>query len=484
MKEWPKKNSGAQELAALHVPPHNIEAEQACLGAILIDPHALDRVAEILGGVEDFYRESHQDIFRSMFTLAEKNLNVDLITVSNQLRDMDKLEACGGPAYLDSLVSMVQSSAHVTAYARIVSDRATERRLSQAGNSITRIALDGELEPADKVDQAEALVFAVADNRKNQQLEQIKPILEKTFEELYERYQNQKQVTGISTGFQDLDELTAGLQKSNLIIVAARPAMGKTAFCLSLAQNVVLNREDPRVVAVFSLEMSTAELCQRVLCSVAQVNAMDVRRGNLRDNEWQKITRAMNQLTDAPLFIDDTAGITPLEMKAKCRRLQKRHGLDLVIIDYLQLMRGSGKIENRVQEISGISRQLKMLAKELDIPVIALSQVGRGVEARQDKRPNLSDLRESGAIEQDADIVTFIYRDEYYNPHTEDVGMAEVIIAKQRSGPVDTVKLSFVKKFAAFKNLEAAREAPPPRQFTAPVEDDFTEIEELPEIPL
>ncbi|MCA9794055.1 MAG: replicative DNA helicase [Candidatus Eremiobacteraeota bacterium] len=475
----------SQEFASLHIPPHNIEAEQACLGACLIDPEALDRISEVLSGPDDFYRESHQDIYRALVALAEKNQNVDLITACNQLRDMEKLESCGGPAYLDSLVSMVQSSAHVTAYATIVAERATERRLQQAGTAITRIALDGDLTPATKVDQAEELVFAVADRRRNQQLEQIKPQLEATFEELYERYQNQTRVTGVSTGFRDLDELTAGLQKSNLIIVAARPAMGKTAFCLSLAQNVVLNKDDPRVVAVFSLEMSTAELCQRVLCSVAQVNAMDVRRGNLRDNEWQRITRAMNLLTDAPLYIDDTAGITPLEMKAKCRRLQKRHGLDLIIIDYLQLMRGSGKIENRVQEISAISRQLKMLAKELNIPVIALSQVGRGVEARQDKRPSLSDLRESGAIEQDADVVTFIYRDEYYNPHTEDVGVAEVIIAKQRNGPVDTVKLSFVKRFAAFRNLESALEAPPPSPFVKPPGDEaFVELEEMPEIPL
>lgn len=469
------------EVASLHVPPHNIEAEQACLGSCLIDPEALDRIQEVITGPDDFYRESHQDIFSAMVALAERNQNIDLITVCNQLRDMNKLESCGGAAYLDSLVTIVQSSAHVTAYAQIVSERATERRLMQAGTSITRLAMDGEIPPPEKVDRAEEMVFAVADRRKNQQLEQIKPVLERTFEELYERFQNQRSVTGISTGFSELDELTAGLQKSNLIIVAARPSMGKTAFCLSLAQNVVLNKEDPRVVAVFSLEMSTQELVQRVLCSKAQVNAMDVRRGNLRDTEWQKITRAMNVLNEAPLYIDDTAGITVLEMKAKCRRLQKRVGLDLIIIDYLQLMRGSGKIENRVQEISSISRQLKGLAKELNVPVIALSQVGRGVESRQDKRPGLSDLRESGAIEQDADVVAFIYRDEYYNPHTEDVGMAEVIIAKQRNGPVDTVKLSFVKKFAAFQNLSQRHEEP---QYRHPSEYDSSPLDDMPEIPL
>lgn len=475
-----------EEYRAIHVPPHNIEAEQACLGSCLIDPEALDKVSEIVTGADDFYRESHQDVYRALLVLAESNQNVDIITASNQLRDMDKLDSVGGAAYLDSLVTMVQSSAHVGAYAKIVADRATERRLQQAGNTITRLALDGDIGPAEKVDQAEALVFAVADRRKNQQLEQIRPVLEHTFNELYERYQNSQEVTGIPTGFTELDRMTAGLQNSNLIILAARPAMGKTAFCLSMAQNIVLNREQPRVVAIFSLEMSSAELCQRVLCSVAQVNAMNVRRGQLKEGDWQRVTRAMNQLANAPLYIDDTPGITPLEMKAKCRRLQKRHGLDLIIVDYLQLMRGSGKQENRVQEISSISRQLKGLAKELNIPVIALSQVGRGVEQRQDKRPVMSDLRESGAIEQDADIVSFIYRDEYYNPHTEDVGIAEVIIGKQRSGPVGSVKLSFVKKFAAFANLEDDREAPPPGNFVRPVDDmvDLPELEEMPEIPL
>lgn len=445
------------ELSSLHVPPHNIEAEQACLGACLIDAEIIDRISELITGQDDFYREAHQDIYSAVMTLAEKNQNVDLITVTNQLRNMGKLESSGGVAYLDSLTSIVQSSAHAAAYAQIVSDRATERRLQQAGTSITKIAIDGELTPANKVDKAEETVFAVADRRRNQQLEQIKPILETLFDEMYERYLRKETVTGVASGFKDLDEMTSGWQPSNLIILAARPAMGKTAFVLSMAQNMVMNREKPRTVAVFSLEMSRTELVQRVLCSVAQVNQMDVKKGNLKEEEWMRITRSMNALAEAPLYIDDTSGITVLELKAKARRLQKRYGLDVVMIDYLQLMRGSGRIENRVQEISEISRQLKALAKELNVPVIALSQVGRGVEARQDKRPGLSDLRESGAIEQDADIVAFIYRDEYYNPHSEDTNMAEIIIAKQRNGPVDTVKLSFVKRYAAFRNLERER---------------------------
>lgn len=454
------------------------------MGSCLIDPEAVDRISEVLAGPDDFYREAHTEIYRAMLTLAERNSNIDLITVCNLLRDHGKLEFVGGPTYLDSMVSVVGSSAHVTSYAKIVSETAVERRLQQAGQQIQRIAADGEMEVSEKVDRSEEAVFSVADTRKSQQLLHVKPILENTFDELYERYQRKEEITGIASGFRELDAMTAGFQKSNLIILAARPSMGKTAFVLSMAQNVILNKKRPAVVAMFSLEMAANELVQRVLCSVARVNAQDVRTGRMREEDWQAITRAMNQLNEAPLFIDDTAAISPLEMKAKCRRLQKRHGLDMVIIDYLQLMKGSSKIENRAQEISTISRQLKMLAKELNIPVIALSQVGRGVEQRQDKRPGLSDLRESGAIEQDADIVAFIYRDEYYHPQTEDVGIAEVIIGKQRSGPVGSVRLSFVKRFAAFENLEEDREAPPSTRRVLPPDDGFEVLEDIEDFPL
>lgn len=466
-----------------HLPPHSIEAEQACLGSCLIDPEAFDRVSEVLAGPDDFYREAHQEIYSVMVSLAEANQNIDLITSTNSLRNLGKLENCGGAAYLDSLISIVASSAHVSAYARIVADKATERRLQQAGNAIVRLSLEGEIEAANKVDQAEELVFAVGNRRSRTELEQLKTSLQDTFDTLYERYRNKISITGVATGFRDLDDITGGLQPSNLVIVGARPSMGKTAFAMSVAINVALNREKPGVAAVFSLEMSRSELSQRVLCSVAQVNAMDVRRGNLRDQDWQRITRAMNQLNEAMLFIDDQAGTTVLEMKAKLRRLQKRHGLDLVIIDYLQLIRGSGRTDNRVNEVSEISRQLKGLAKELNVPIVALSQVSRQVEGRQDKRPGLSDLRESGAIEQDADLVAFIYRDEYYNPQTQDTNTAEVIIAKQRNGPVDTVKLSFVRRYGSFHNLS-----------TDVTDDDYqpypgvsipmAEEQYLPEVPL
>lgn len=459
------EGSSSEGALSAHLPPHSIEAEQACLGACLIDPDAFDRVSEILTGPEDFYRESHQDIYAAFCHLAERDHNIDLITVSNILRSRGKLEACGGAAYLDGLIQAVQTSAHVSAYARIVADRATERRLQHAGSRIVQLALEGEEEVRVKVDRAEEMIFAVGDRRRQTELQQIKPALQDTFDALYERFRNPSPVTGVPTGFDELDELTGGLQPANLVIVAARPSMGKTAFCLSIAQNAALDRERPRTVAVFSLEMSRQELCQRILCSVAQVNGQDLRKGELRDTDWQRITRAMNVLSQAPIFIDDSSTLSVLEIKAKARRLQKRHGLDLVIIDYLQLLHSSGRIENRAQEVAENSRQLKGMAKELNVPVVALSQVSRGVEQRQDKRPNLSDLRESGAIEQDADLVAFIYRDEYYNEGSPDSNVAEVIVAKQRNGPVGTVKLSFVKRYASFRNLARRyHEPPPPRE--------------------
>lgn len=467
------------DVQRLSIPPHSIEAEQACLGSVLIDSGVLDRIAEVLTGPDDFYREAHREIYAAMLRLSERNFNIDLLTVSHELRDLGKLDGIGGPAYLDSMVTQVRTSAHVDSYASIVAQRATERRLQMAGQKIQRLAADGEIEVADKVDRAEELVFAVADTRKTEQLVHLKALLEQTFDHLHVLAQNRNQLTGISSGFAALDEITAGFQRQNLIIIGARPAMGKTAFCLALAVNAVMSRRDPKTVAIFSLEMGAAELAQRVLCTVARVDAQRVRTGQMREEDWQAFTRAMNMLNEAPLFIDDSAAINPLEMKAKCRRLQKRHGLDMVIIDYLQLMRGSSRNENRAQEISTISRQLKMMAKELEVPVIALSQVSRGVEQRQDKRPGLSDLRESGAIEQDADVVAFLYRDEYYNPQTEDVGVAEVVVAKQRAGPTGTARLSFVKRLASFENLEEGRQPPPPMgRFRAP-EGGFEVLEEL-----
>lgn len=437
-----------------HIPPHNIEAEQACLGSCLIDPEAFDKVASALSGADDFYRVSHSVIFSAMIDLAENNSNIDLITVSSYLKDHGQLETCGGAGYLDSLISMVGTSAFVANYARIVADKATERRLQQAGNEIVGLALQGEEEAAKKVDQAEELIFAVGSQRTKTELVQLKEMLGVTFEKLYERYLSHETITGVATGFTDLDEITGGLQPGNLIVLGARPSMGKTAFAMSIAINVALNKEKPGVVAVFSLEMSHVELCQRVMGSVAKINVKSLRTGELKDSDWQSLTQALNDLNSAQLYIDDQSGTSVLEMKAKLRRLKKRVGLDLVVIDYLQLIQGSGRTENRVNELSEISRQLKGMAKELEVPVVALSQLSRQVEQRPDKRPVLSDLRESGAIEQDADLVAFIYRDYYYNKQNEEKrGTAEIIIAKQRNGPVGTVELAFVEQYAGFGNL-------------------------------
>ncbi len=437
-----------------HIPPHNIEAEQACLGSCLIDPEAFDKASAILGGADDFYRVSHGIIFSSMLDLAENSKNIDIITVSSYLKDHGQLENCGGAAYLDGLISLAQSSAFVANYAQIVADKATERRLQQAGNEIVGLALQGEEEAKKKVDHAEELILAVGSQRARTELMPLKEMLGVTFEKLYERYVNHETITGVATGFTDLDEITGGLQPGNLIVLGARPSMGKTAFAMSIAINVALNKEKPGVVAVFSLEMSHVELCQRVMGSVAKINVKSLRTGELNDSDWQSLTQSLNELNAAQLYIDDQSGTSVLEMKAKLRRLKKRVGLDLVVIDYLQLIQGSGRTENRVNELSEISRQLKGMAKEFEVPVVALSQLSRQVENRPDKRPQLSDLRESGAIEQDADLVAFIYRDYYYNKQNEEKrGTAEIIIAKQRNGPVGTVELAFVEQYAGFGNL-------------------------------
>ncbi len=455
----------SEEFSAGITPPHSLEAEQACLGSCLIDPDAFGKVSETLSGPDDFYREAHKEIYSAMVALAEDNSNIDLITVSHYLREHDKLELCGGASFLDGLTSMVAYSAHVGEYAKIVANKATERRLQQAGNAIVRLAFDGEEETAHKVDQAEEMVFAVSSLNQRSDLLPLKTTLASTFSTLYERYLNNITITGVPTGFDELDNLTGGLQPANLIVIGARPSMGKTAFALSLASNVAKN-ETMGAVAVFSLEMSRDEICQRLLCSQARVNNMDLRQGKLKDDDWQRVAAAVNILDNAPIFIDDQSGTTVLDIKAKLRRLKKREesttglsqgrGLSLVIIDYLQLIRGSSAnsgSSNRVLEISEITRQLKGLAKELHVPVVALSQLSRNLESRQDKRPIMADLRESGSIEQDADLIAFLYRDKYYNPQSEAGNTTEIIIAKQRNGPVDTVKLAFEQNYGCFTAL-------------------------------
>ena len=456
----------ADQLMANLTPPFSMEAEQACIGSCLIEPMAFDRVSEILAGADDFYRESHKEIYAAMISLANRNDNIDILTVSQYLRDHEKLELCGGAAYLDNLVNMVASSAHVGEYARIVADKATDRRLQEAGNAIVRLAFDGQEESAYKVDTAEELVFSVGDKRNRVDLLPLRDSLQGTFELMYERFLQKQTITGVATGFTEIDNMTSGFQPSNLIIIGARPSMGKTAFALSLATNVALNK-DYGAVAIFSLEMSREEICQRLLCSVGQINNQDLRNGKMNDADWQRVARAVERLTEAPIYIDDQSGTTVLEIKSKLRRLKKREeseagisrgkGLSMVVIDYLQLIRGSSvnanSVTNRVQELSEITRQLKGLAKELKVPVVALSQLSRNLENRQDKRPIMADLRESGAIEQDADLIAFLYRDNYYNPQSEAGDVTEIIVAKQRNGPVGKVDLAFVTRYGSFHNL-------------------------------
>lgn len=451
-------------------PPFSLDAEQACLGSCLIDPQAFDRVSEIISGPDDFYREAHKEIFGAMLSLATNNENIDFVTLTQYLRDHKKLELCGGGSYIDKLTNNVGSSAHVSGYARIVADKATERRLQEAGNAIVRLAFDSEEEAAYKVDKAEELIFAVGDLRQKVDLVPLRDSLKSTFDLMYERFLNKQTITGIPTGFTEIDNLTSGFQPSNLIVIGARPSMGKTAFALSLALNVALN-PDCGAVAIFSLEMSREEICQRLLCAIAQVNSQDLRQGKMGDGDWQRVARAVNNLNSAPIYIDEQSSTTVLEIKSKLRRMKKKEesdgglsgkkGLSMVIIDYLQLIRGSSvnanSVANRVQEISEITRQLKGLAKELKVPVVALSQLSRNLENRQDKRPIMADLRESGAIEQDADLIAFLYRDKYYNPQSEMGDVTEIIIAKQRNGPVDTVRLAFMQRYGSFHNLVSER---------------------------
>ena len=433
-------------------PPNNIEAEAACLGACLLDSDALDRVAEIVAGPDDFYKLAHQEVYAAMLHLVAQSQNVDIITVSSYLRQQKKLSAIGGAEYLDQLTNAVGSSAHVANYAQIVADTATLRRLYQAGSAIASIAMEISDDDANaRVDKAEELLYSVSDNSTSSLLP-IESTLNDTFTVLYDSYLHGNPATGIPTGWTELDDLIGGMLPGQLIVIGARPSMGKTAFALDLGRRVALRNDT--AVAIFSLEMSRDELQQRLICATARVNNHDLRSGQLHDCDWQRIAMAVDKLAAVPIYIDDQPGQTALEIKGKLRRLHKQSALGLVIIDYLQLMRsgqsGSSSVVNRVQEISEITRQLKGMAKELKVPVIALSQLSRNLESRQDKRPIMADLRESGSIEQDADIIAFLYRDAYYNPATPDGDAVEVIVAKQRNGPVGTVILDFSRRHGCF----------------------------------
>ena len=434
------------------VPPQNIEAEQAVLGAMLIEKEAIARVTELLKG-GDFYREAHRLIFEAMLDLYNRNEAVDMITVIELLKREDNLEKVGGIAYVTSLANSVPTAANVHYHAKIVEEKALLRQLIQTSTKIAALGYEGSEEVSQIVDQAEKMILEVSNRRIGGDFTPIKSIVLDAFGKIEQLYESRGGITGLATGFKDLDRLTSGLQKSDLILVAARPSMGKTAFTLNISSNVAIREK--KAVAFFSLEMSKEQLVQRMLCAEASIDSQKLRIGELEDDDWTKLINAADRLSGAPIFIDDTAGISVLEMRSKARRLKVEHDLSLIIIDYLQLMQGSGGKggENRQQEISEISRSLKGLARELGVPVVALSQLSRSVESRQVKKPMLSDLRESGSLEQDADIVAFLYREDYYNPDTENKNITEIIVAKHRNGPVDSVQLFFHKQFTRFADL-------------------------------
>jgi replicative DNA helicase len=431
--------------------PNNVEAERTVLGAILVDNAAFNSAVEILSR-EDFYRDAHRRIFEAMAVLAERSQPIDLVTLKDELGRRSALEAVGGATFLAGLVDGVPRITSVEHWSRLIKEKAVLRNLIHAGNRIVQSCFEGEDEPAALLDQAEKAIFDIAERRIRQGFVDMGEIVKESFRTIDQLSQSKDVVTGLATGFVDIDEMTSGLQKGELVIIAARPAMGKTSFCLNVAQHAAQRAGE--TVGLFSLEMSRAQLALRLLCADARIDAHRLRTGKLTEKDWARLAKAYTDLSQAPIFIDDSATITPLEMRAKCRRLKAEHGLGLVIVDYLQLVTSGGRNENRQQELSAISRSMKGLAKELEVPVVALSQLSRAPEARTDRRPVLSDLRESGAIEQDADIVMFIYREEEYKATDENRGIAEIIIGKQRNGPTGNRRLAFIKEFTRFENLE------------------------------
>jgi len=434
------------------VPPHNQEAEQSVLGAIFLEPQSLISVAEIIMP-EDFYRIAHQKIFQTMINLSDRGKAIDVVTVTEELSAKKELEDVGGLSYLTEIANAVPTAANVGHYAHIVEEKGLLRRLIRVATSIVEDGFTREDEVETLLAEAEKKMMEVSSRKNAGDFIHIKDVLVKTYDNIELLHTRKGDVTGIPTGFRDLDKITAGFQRNDLIIVAARPSVGKTAFALNVAQNVATKTDEN--VAIFSLEMGAEQLVMRMLCAEGNIDAQVLRTGALQNEDWRKLTMAMGSLSNAGIFIDDTPGIRVNDIRAKCRRLKQEYGLGMIMIDYLQLIAGTGKAgENRQQEVSDISRSLKGLARELEVPVIALSQLSRGVEQRQDKRPMMSDLRESGSIEQDADIVSFLYREDYYDKETEDQNMIEIIVAKQRNGPTGTVKLAFVKEYNKFVTID------------------------------
>ncbi|WP_197035498.1 replicative DNA helicase [Paenibacillus sp. UNC451MF] len=433
------------------IPPQNLEAEQAVLGAILLDSDSLVTAMERITN-DDFYRTSHQRIFESMIELAEGNEPIDLITLTALLQNKQQLEEIGGIKYLSELANAVPTAANIDYYAQIVEEKSMLRRLIRAATNIVTEGYAATDDVGDLLSDAEKRILEISQRRSSTGFIAIRDVLMEVFDKVEFLYNNKGGTTGVKSGFQDLDKMTSGFQRSDLIIVAARPSVGKTAFALNIAQNVGVREKE--TVAIFSLEMGAAQLVQRMICAEANVDAGRMRTGFLESDDWEKLTMAIGALSEANIYIDDSPSVTVADIRAKCRRLKQEKGLGMILIDYLQLIHGRGKGDNRQQEVSEISRTLKQIARELDVPVIALSQLSRGVEQRQDKRPMMSDLRESGSIEQDADIVAFLYRDDYYDKESEKKNIIEIIIAKQRNGPVGTVELAFLKNFNKFVGLD------------------------------
>ena len=432
------------------IPPHDEEAEQAVIGSMLTDKDAVVAAIEVLKP-EDFYTDYNKTIYEAIMNIYAKAEPIDIITVKDELTSLEKLEAVGGLEYLASLPEKVPTTANVEKYVKIVEEKSLLRNLIKTANNLIELGYSQNEDVENIMDSAEKQIFDIMQRKSQKGYTSIKDILVDSFAELQEVYNNKKHITGVPSGFADLDDLTAGFHKSELILIAARPAMGKTAFALNIATNAATKYNVP--VVVFSLEMSQIQCANRILCSQAMVDSSKYAKGEVSDQDWEKLVIASGELSDsAGIFIDDTAGINVAELRAKCRKLKLEKNIGLVVIDYLQLIQGSGKSPSREQEIAEISRSLKLLAKEINVPVIALSQLSRAPEARTDHRPMLQDLRESGSIEQDADVVMFIYRDDYYNPQSEQTNIAEIITAKNRSGPVGTRELLWMPQYTKFAN--------------------------------
>ena len=431
--------------------PQSLEAEQSVIGAMIIDKEAIAKVSEKLVK-EDFYRDGHKIIYETILDMFKDDMPVDTLTLVERLKSTDMLERAGGVSYISDLSTSMVSTANLTSYIKIVEEKSLLRKLIRASTAIIEDSYNKQDDVYSIVDSAEKKIFDIAERKSTSDFEPLSDVLERGFIEIERLFNNKGQITGVGSGFVDLDSKTSGFQKGDMILIAARPSMGKTTFALNIAEHAAL--KEGKSVVIFSLEMSKEQLVYKLFCSVANVDMLKLRKGDLDDSDWENIARATGPLSKAKIYIDDTAGMSIMEMRSKCRRLKIEHGIDLILIDYLQLMSGSSSAESRQQQVSEISRSIKALAKEMGCPIIALSQLSRAPEQRTDHRPMLSDLRESGSIEQDADLVMFLYRDEYYNKETEEKNVAECIVAKQRNGPVGTVKMAFFGQLSKFGNLD------------------------------